>query len=523
MDNSSGDFQSNGSGLKRHANTVSLLLPAKQFSLNCSWTTERPLPAIEEFSCKLILVFDSVTPFEIREFFGLSEFEFNGLLDSLLKKRLVEIDPEGLIKASSVLRLKSNGGQGVPTLTTYSIREENVIFDMLTLSLIPRRNYQGVKYGLPEIPPPSKFGSVNIESIVEEFGRQYRAHLDSTRGGRADNTRLYKVSHCRPVRTVQVPIDMEIYLDVVPGEGVRVYRDVVERVGDIRKHALSNELEAQVADYLASLAIPENSFSFSFSFSDFCEAIGDEVLLNYVDSKGFDFASWLSDRDKRKTGYGSNSTRGILGPVYLPTNARTIYRSLGEAAREHAEDVPNAYWYPASVPLWGASGTDLENFVRSFENELSSFSDRKQNLVTLFNIQDPSEIKTVKKAFNARLPHGVSIRDGSPQDRVEILIVPGLLAVAQYHVQPNSNSSVTVPVGQVTTDPERMEKIGRLFQSRIRASSGSEVLWSNNSSHNESLLDEELLGLELKPGKGISAAPSKVNKKEPVVKYSLNP
>lgn len=230
---------------------------------------------------------------------------------------------------------------------------------------------------MPEIPPPTKFGSVSVESVLEAFGRQYRAHLDSTRSGRADNTRLYKVSHCRPVRTVQVPIDMEIYLDVVPGEGVRVYRDVVERVGDTRKHALSNELEAQVAGYLANLTIPESDFS----IGDFCEAIGDEVLLKYVSSTGFDLASWLSDRNKKHTGYGSGSTRGILGPVYLPKNAITIYRALGEVASEYSEEIPNAYWYPASVPLWGASGTDLEKFVRRFESELSSYADRKQNLV----------------------------------------------------------------------------------------------------------------------------------------------
>lgn len=515
MDDFNDGYYGDLASKKRHVNTVSLLLPAKQFTLNCSWTTERPLPAIEEFSCKLILLFDGVTPFEVREFFGLSEVEFNGLIDSLLRKRLVEIDPEGLIKASSVLRSKSNGGQGVPTLTTYNVREENVVFDLLTLSVIPRRSYQGVKYGLPEIPPPTKFGSINVDSIVEQFGKQYRAHLDSTRNGRSDNTRLYKVTHCRPVRTVQVPIDMEIYLDVVPSEGVRVYRDVVERVGDTRKHALSNELEAQIADYLAKLSIQESGFS----FSDFCEAIGDEVLLKYVGSTGFDLASWLSDRDKKKTGYGSVSTRGILGPVYLPNNARLIYRLLDEVASEHGEEIPNAYWYPASVPLWGASGTDLEKFVRRFENELSSHSDVKNNLVSFFNIQDPSEIKVIKKSFNARLPHGVSLRGGILQDRVEILIVPGLLAIAQYHIQPNSNSSVTVPVGQLTTDPDRIRKIESLFQLRVQSSSGSEVLWSNNNFRNEQLLDELFFDLESPSSGSEDIKPAKAAKKEAVIKW----
>lgn len=94
------------------------------------------------------------------------------------------------------------------------------------------------------------------------------------------------------------------------------------------------------------------------------------------------------------------------------------------------------------------------------------------------------------------------LRGGSSQDRVEVFIVPGLLAIAQYHVQPDSNSSVTVPVGQLTTDPERIEKIERLFQSRVQTSFGSDILWSSSSSYNEDLLDEDFLGLESKPSKG---------------------
>lgn len=516
MHDYAGDLQSQVVGRRRHVNTISLLLPAKQFSLNCSWTTERPLPAIEEFSCRLILLFDGVTPFEVREYFGLSDFELTGLVDSLLKKRLVEIDPDGLIKASSVLRLKTHSDQGVPTLTTYDTREESAIFDLLTLSLIPRRSYEGVKYGLPEIPPPEKFGSVDVDAIIEQFGRQYRAHLDNTRGRGAEKTRLYKVSHCRPIRTVQVPVDMEIGLEVISGEGVRLYRDAVERVGEVRKHALSNELEAQIADYLAKLSLPSEGCT----FGEFCEAIGDEVLINYSNSDGFDFAAWLSDRDKKKTGYGSSSTRGVLGPVYLENNTIEICKQLGIVSEETAGEVPNAYWYPACVPLWGANGTDLDRFVRRFEKELNISSDIKANLVTFFNIQDSSEIRAVRKSFNARLPHGVSLQGDVPKDRVEILVVPGLLAIAQYHVQPNANSGLTVPVGQLTTDPDRIGKIERLMQARMQKSAVSEVLWSKNNPSKEGLIDEDLLGFDSKSsGCDDVMIPKEEKKKDTLIRW----
>lgn len=489
------DTQGEVVGHRRHVNTISLLLPAKQYSLNCSWTTERPLPAIEEFSCRLILLFDGVAPFEVREYFGLSEIELNGLIDSLLKKRLIEMDPNGLIKASSILRLKNNNDQEVPTLTAYDTREESAVFDLLTLSIIPRRSYQGIKYGLPEIPPPEKFGSVGLESIVEQFGRQYRIHLENTRSSGAEKTRLYKVSHCRPVRTLQVPIDMEISLEVVSGEGIRVYRDAVERVGPVRKNALSNELEAQIADYLAKLAVP----SHGHSFQDFCEAIGDEILSKYSTPEGFDLASWLQDRENKKTGYGSSTTRGILGPVYLESNAIAISKTLGSLVREEGADVPNMYWYPASVPLWGANGTDLEKFISRLEKELNSNSESVSNVITFFNIQENKEIRAIKKSFNARLPHVVSLQGGSPQDRVEIIVIPGFLAIAQYHVQPNSDSCVTIPVGLLTTDPVRMKKIENLLQLRMQGSTGSEILWSKSNVSSKGLIDKEFLRLESRP------------------------
>lgn len=479
-------------GHRRHVNTISLLLPAKQYSLNCSWTTERPLPAIEEFSCRLILLFDGVAPFEVREYFGLSEVELNGLIDSLLKKRLIEMDPNGLIKASSILRLKNNNDQTVPTLTAYDTREESAVFDLLTLSIIPRRSYQGIKYGLPEIPPPDKFGSVGLESIVEQFGRQYRVHLENTRSRGAEKTRLYKVSHCRPVRTLQVPIDMEISLEVVSGEGIRVYRDAVERVGQVRKNALSNELEAQIADYLAKLPVP----SHGHSFQDFCEAIGDEVLSKYSTPDGFDLASWLHDRENKKTGYGSSTTRGILGPVYLESNAIAISKILGSLVREEEADVPNMYWYPACVPLWGANGTDLEKFISRLEKELNFNPESFSNIITLFNIQENKETRAIKKSFNARLPNGVSLQGGTPQDCVEIIVIPGFLAIAQYHVQPNSDSCVTVPVGHLTTDPVRMKRIESFLQSRMQSSTGSEILWPKSKASSKSLIDEEFMGLE---------------------------
>lgn len=501
---------------RRLVNIISLLVPAKQYKLSCSWTTERPLPAIEEFACRLVLLFDGVTPFEIGRYFGLSQVELDGLLGNLQNKRLVELDPEGLVQPSSVLRTKSRNAEGAPSLTTYETREETAVFDLLTLSIMPRRSYRGTKHGLPEVPPPADFGSISADDIAHQFGRQYRAHLENTRTKPYERhkTRLYKVSHCRQDRTVQIPIDMEISMEVVPGEGLQLYRDAVERVGEVRKHALSNELEAQIADFLGRQEVPSDGFS----FQDFQEAIGDEVLAKYCRADTLDLAAWLRDYGRSGTGYGSSETRRLAGPLYLPQNEKAVRRVLGEALRERNSDNANAYWYAAHVPLWAANGPGLADFVGRFERMLCRDQGTNGHLVTLFNTRDVSEKKSVKKTYHARLPHGVSLWGNLLRDRVELLVVPGVLAVAQYHVQPSSTSSVTIPIGQLTTDPVRVNRIEHLLHERVKPAWNSEIVWSNTNATAEQLLGEELFNLVGTEAPGAARSGSD-DKQTPVVRW----
>ncbi|MEX6768420.1 AAA domain-containing protein [Pseudomonas aeruginosa] len=44
----------------RICNTISLLVPAYQYQINCAWTKEVSLPAVEEFTCRLLLALQEV-------------------------------------------------------------------------------------------------------------------------------------------------------------------------------------------------------------------------------------------------------------------------------------------------------------------------------------------------------------------------------------------------------------------------------------------------------------------------------
>ncbi len=487
-----------GQELRRTANVLSLLLPARMYSFECSWTTEQPLPAMEEFSCRLLLMLGGIHPNELQNYFGLNEQEREVLLASLLEKRLAVIDADGSIKPSSLLQTKSaNGTDLVPSLTTFEERQEKAVFDLLSLQLLFRTNYSGVVWGLPEIEAGSELMKASQDQICEAFSRQYRAHLENTRSAyEAQKTRLYKVGQCQQQRTLQLPVDMLIEIEPVRGQEARTIRDVSQKIGEVRKFSLSNELEAKIADYLGELKISDNGIS----IEQFCKLFGDEVLVRYASGNRFDLSAWLLDRDIKKTGYGNSNTRAVLGPVYLKNNRIEVVRWLKNLLIGTEYKKQGAiYWLPANVPLWAASGSELAEFVSQIDSVLKKSYDSHQGLVTLFPTETNDDgYYPRKKAFSQRLPHGVALYNASPLDRVELMVFQGLFAIAQYHLQPDKASGITVPIGFMTSDPDRMARIENVLKERLKKVSSYSLMWSRDKKELNDLLDIEYLEIEKK-------------------------
>ena len=479
---------------RRTANVISLMLPARMYEFECSWTTEQPLPAMEEFSCRLLLMLGTIHPNDLQNYFGLNNQEREVLLNSLFEKRLAVINTDGSIKPSSLLQAKSaNGTNLVPSLTVFEERQEKAQFDLLSLQLLWKNNYSGTKWGLPEIEADSALMKASQDQICEAFSRQYRAHLENTRQSlhEAQKTRLYKIGQCQQQHTLQIPIDMVINLEPIRDHDVRIIRDVSQKIGEIRKFSLSNELEAKIADYLGKLKVSDEGMS----IEKFCELFGDEVLARYVSDNRFDLSAWLLDRDHKKTGYGNQNTRALLGPVYLKNNRIEIERWLKNfSAGSEDKKVERIYWLPANVPLWAASGSDLTEFIAKIDNVLKKSDDSHEGLVTLFPTKiNDDHFNLRKNSFSPRLPHGIALYNASPLDRVELMVFQGLFAIAQYHLQPNKTSGITIPIGFITSDPDRMARIENVLKERLKTVSNYNLMWSRDKRNLDDLLDIDYL------------------------------
>lgn len=476
----------------RLGNIITVLMPARSYSIGCAWTTEKPLPAVELFACRLLLILDQILPSELQGYFGLTDREREVLVEDLLEHRLVIINPHGYLEASSFLRSQSKGHDEVPMLVQYEERSEQVVFELLSMSVRARKNLSPSMFGLPEIPLPDGIKKISSDDVTESFSKQYRSYLELARRKEHEikRSKLYKIMGCELKNNLQIPIEIQFSFEGGASGEPKKHIHAIEKVSAASRRPLSHELEAKISDFLGSLDIGTKGIS----AIEYCSLFNDSTLEKYASDYGFDYSRWLSDRDAHKTGYGSPSTTGIFGPLYLPKNRANIIELVKNGLRDAgAPVIRKALWYSSDVPLWGANSEDLSEFTRKLEDSLSFGSEERAVLTVIHSGIDKGDSIRAKQRLGGKFRQGVMACDNAPFDRVEILLIPGLIATVQYHGQPNFGSALTVPLGYVTTDEDRVGLIESVLSKRLRLASKLEISWASRKLSLNDLVPNNLL------------------------------
>ncbi|PSV66785.1 hypothetical protein CTM95_10585 [Photobacterium angustum] len=452
--------------------------------MNVAWTEEKPMPAIELFACKLLILFECISPVELREFFGLSEREEEELLNSLEDKRLATLDQKGYLIPSPLLMSQIVQDDDVPMLVKYNEQTENVIFDAYAFTVRKEQRLGRLMFGLPELPMPEFTNVIGIDKAIEEFGRQFRSYLEVTRHSEYERqrTQLYKVMGCTASEVLQLPVDIEFTYKYAEGEPKQSIRSV-ERFGANQSRPLSSELESHIADFLGSNYIEENGID----SEAYCQLAQDDVLRKFSRGYRMDYSSWMKAREESKTGYGSSDTRGLFGPLYLLENRNDALQWIRQTLHEFDDNTDlNVLWMPSNVPFWGANSEELDIFVQALKKSLEQ---KDSDLKISFIHQGDNW--GVRQNLKAVFPYGLSTP--LTLDRMELFIIPGVFGMVQYHGQPNADSGISLPIGYMTKDPDRLEHLESLLKSRVGDIRNLVVSWDPIRGNNSNMNAKELL------------------------------
>ncbi|WP_416776414.1 hypothetical protein ACNFJN_15475 [Xenorhabdus budapestensis] len=460
--------------IPRLGNRITVLIPAFKYSLSCAWTKERPLPAVELFSCRLLLIFEKLLPGEIQDFFGLNDREREELVHSLQEKRLATLDQQGFMIPTPLLLSQSGQNGKAPMLVEYTEQTENVVFDVFTLSVRKEKALSPNMFGLPELSILEQYRKRNTSEITEAFGRQFRSYLEisKTQDHEKKRTQLYKIMGCQKYGILQLPVDIEFTYQATEHGEPKKWTSSYEH--KTLQRPLSNELESHIADYLGGLVLNEKGID----AEEYCRLVDDSVLIKFTNGYRLDYSSWLVAREERKTGYGSPDTTALFGPVYLFDNRKTVLKKIRQELLEKGgHEELRAIWLSSDVPLWAASSDALSTFSEDLTSLLEK-STEQSSFTMIHQGCNFDDARASQKHYKSNIPYGVMTPNDL--DRMEIFIIPGIFAFVQYHGQPNIDSAVTLPIGYMTVNQERLNLVESLIKERLGAVENLQMSWPSS-------------------------------------------
>lgn len=467
--------------MRERFNTVAIGVPAQQFLVRCHVSVERQVPVMTEFAVRLLQLAVRMDVDAFRMYFGLRGHEAQDLLDILRGEGLVE-EAEGTLSLTSYAVARFVGtDDGLPRFTKIAERQSRPIFELLSFSPLPRMsssNYWDNTLDIDWSASGESFGHT-IDNAQEAFHRHFheieRLDKDEEHKRAFD---VYKIDAISAGKRFNVPLP--IHFDVDLDGNVDYSLEGLE--------LLPSELKSVVvkltADRVGKLPHLPNHFL------EFVRVFDDEVLAKYHldipknlavttpsrfatpwSDSDFNFSEYVRDVHGTKDGlyYDANHSRALLGALYLEKNQSRVLESLAGALRGFkstgtAETIypSEMFWVIPDSELWGR--TDL---IRSTVDALRKTVEKEWgepiDLVAVSTASQTDNPEKLRKRARLLLEAGFTdVLFGptpSTAGRFELMILPGVYAVAMYHWKVPSSDVVSVPVGFATTEPGKLRKL----------------------------------------------------------------
>lgn len=473
--------------MRERFNTVAVAIPAQQFLVRCHVSVERQVPVMTEFAVRLLHLAGSMEVEALRAYFGLRAKELTDLLDLLRGEGLIE-EAEGRLNLTSYAQARFVGSNdGLPRFTRIAERQSRPVFELLSFSPISRAlssNYWDNTLDLDWDALGENSGRT-VDQAQEAFHRHFH---EIERQDNEDERRrafdVYKIDGITAGRRFNVPLPVHFEVDL---DG-NVDYDLEEQL-----ELLPDELRSIVYKLTADRVAREPQHS--DHFGAFVQVFGDEVLARYFRERNqrademigvtrngkvvpptplaprFDFASYVREVHGSADGqiYDSGRSRALLGALYLPKNQDRFVDAFAAALRRFkiSSSVETIYptemfWVLPDSDLWGRTEL-VRRFAERIARTVAKEWGEPVDLVAVCSSAQAEPNERTRRKAHLLLEAGFSDVLFGPtlasSERFEVLVLPGVHAVAMYQWKVPTSDVVSVPLGFSTVDAKKVRKL----------------------------------------------------------------
>jgi hypothetical protein len=445
---------------------VDFLLPAHRFDIRFSYVTKKGLPFVREFVLRLVHI-SPMKPVDIATYFGLSRREVDEAITDLVEKGDLEISENGQIELTTKSREYFVGLGSTPTVSSLMESGGVFAFELASFNCVGRKRTNEKRTSGLWLDVPNETVANSERIAKKKF--QEKFHIIQEQGfwehksyeGDSGRPSIYTMESVRKLG--QEPLRLTSYLSIDP-EGVPVERDDFEALED------SSVVHELVTNALASARKPEN-------FKQVAQAmvtLQDQETRTLFNVHSVDIAKLFAAQQSGKLNDGLWIP--FLGPFYSKGNWALISEYLEmqlAAVKKTKNDPADLLWIAPTDGFWGQSLRTSACFSELVDRSITKGKKpiklyNPKLYLPLLGATDRRAIGSWKQEFSGLEQDVHGLVEGFLDGNVEVLIVPGFIAVVCYHISRPENLPVSLPIGFITTDRKRVHLVSTLVKDYVR-------------------------------------------------------
>lgn len=444
---------------------VDFLLPVHRFNIRFSYVTKKGLPFIREFVLRLIHI-APMMPAEVAAYFGFSKRELDEAVNDLIDKGDLQFTDGGYIDLTTKSRGYFVGLGSIPQVSALLESGGAFAFELAGFNCVGRkRTHEKWRMGLKlEVPNETVAGSEKIakSKFQKDFYRiQEKGYWQhASQEEKPERPSIYTMESVRKIG--QEPLRLTSNFSIGQ-EGIPVEREDFDLLDD------SSSIQDFVTDAVIRAQKPVNFTQIAKAMRAL-EDVNTNTLFN---SHSVDISKVMLGQQSGQIGGGKWVP--FLGPVYAQDNWRLIHEYLHQKLSIQIKDKQETrdfVWIAPSDSFWGKS-------LRTsavYDSLIDAAVTKGKNPVRLYNpklyvpVQDASDRQAIgswKQDFPTNHSNVYGLVEGFLDGNVEVMLLPGHLAVICYHISRPESLPVTLPVGFITTDQAKLKIVEALIEDYI--------------------------------------------------------
>jgi len=441
------------------------LLPVHRFNIRFSYVTKKGLPFIREFLLRLVHI-SPMMPAEVATYFGLSKREVDEAITDLVEKGDLHFLDSGQIDLTAQSRGYFVSLGSTPQVSSLLESGGAFAFELTSFSCVGRkRTHEKWIAGLRlEVPNEIVANSERLakSKFQEQFHKIQEQGYWSHNINQEDPGRpsIYTMESVRKLG--QEPLRLTSIFSINP-EGVPVERDDFELLDD------TSRVQELVTDAVSLAQKPMNFKQVAQAM----EALGDLNTRKIFNDNSVDVVQLMLAQQSGRL--DDSKWVPFMGPVYSKDNWQLICDHLEpilDRIKKAKSEIHDFTWIAPSDGFWGKSLRMRDCFNELVTNAMT----KSENPARLYMpklylpIRDSSDRQVIskwKQDFGGSLLNIYGLTEGFMDGNVEVLLLPGHLAVICYHISRPESLPISLPVGFVSTDQDTVQRIQMIAEDYV--------------------------------------------------------